>query len=42
VRILGEVDRITPVRSGPQVRPHSGRPSNQTGSEDHRVTQLLK
>src|SRR6516162_1356322 len=41
-RILSEVDRITPVRSGPQVRPPSGRPSNQTRSEDHRVTQPVK
>src|SRR6516164_7531158 len=40
--ILGEVDRITPERWGPQVRPPSGRPSNQTKLEDHRVMRLVE
>src|SRR6516164_5320041 len=40
--ILGEVDRITPERWGPQVRPPSGRPTNQTKSEDHRVMWLVE
>jgi len=40
--VLGEVERNAPALSRPQVSPHRAGPSNQTGSGNHRVVQLVE